>query len=195
MARVMSEEHKEKMRLGRENAKKLRASLAVVPTPDVVSQVTANVLEALKAAGVIPKKSNGSAVDYETPSLAPREVLPPEPEIDEQIKRVIEVLKKISPSQYEYESVSALLISLRELGQKCQDYLSSIHQPPSQYRCAICGRSVNPERPAGNRVVTNPRTGMQENVWFDSSACVLRWDSGQRTPKAETMGPRIDLEP
>jgi len=196
MARVLTEEQKQKMADGRKAAKERKLAIVEKQSQDLASQVTANVLSALKEAGVFGKKPNGHPIDYETPALAPREPPPPpEPAIDESIKRVVDVLKKIKPSDYDYETVSFLLIALRELEAKCSEFMATARQPVSSYRCAICRGMVNPERPAGNRVITNPRTGQQENVWFDKQACVLMWDSGQRTPKAETMGPRIDLEP
>ncbi|HEV2521049.1 MAG TPA: hypothetical protein VGT24_01600 [Candidatus Acidoferrales bacterium] len=205
--RQLTEEQKQKMAAGRKAASERRKLQPVAASGSLEERITANVLKALQGAGVIPngKPSHRKETpDYEVPSLTSRAnaIVPepepepePEPTIDPAIERFIALVEQITPKDFSYESVSAMLVAVRSLEQKLRDRLVS--QPPSTetIRCAVCRCNVNPQRPVAVRVRKNVRTGIDENLFFDKQACVLMYDSSRKGADFQPVGQRVTLEP
>lgn len=145
------------------------------------------------------------APDYERPAASMRSMPKPVPvesfdepvAINQQVERAVALMESINPSIYDRTSASALLSAVRKLADRIGGYLQQSAPGPTDLRCRICGVPVNPERPAAIRVVKNSQTGLEENVFFHSSSCVLMWDSGRRTlPQVANggKGPMVTLD-
>lgn len=141
------------------------------------------------------------APDYERPAAAVRALpSPPEPDapaINPQVERTVALMETINPAIYDRTSASALLSAVRKLAERIGSYLQQSTPGPAELRCRICGGYVSPERPAAIRTVRNAETGLEENAFFDKSACALMWDSGRRTMTTSNdggKGPMVSLD-